>query len=75
MHSACATAQSITTPHVQVPVLDVELLHLKRQAPRMSLKPREGELVTVRACAGAEGICCGLEADRHPLPGHGLQAG
>lgn len=56
-----ATAQS-TTPHVQVPVLDVELLHLKCQASRMSLQPREGELATVRACAETAG---------HPLwPGH-----
>lgn len=45
-----AVAQSTTTLHVQVPVLDVELLHLKCQASGMSLKPREGELATVRAC-------------------------
>lgn len=41
-----AVAQSTTMLHVQVPVLDVELLHLKRQASGMSLKPREGELAT-----------------------------
>lgn len=53
-----AAAQSTTTLHVQVPVLDVELLHLKCQASGMSLKPREGELATVRACA---------ETGGHPL--------
>lgn len=62
------TEKSTTTPHVQVPVLDVELLCLKCQASRMSLKPREGELVTVRGCAEAGG---GMLS--HPLPDHRLQ--
>lgn len=50
--------------HVQVPVLDVELLHLERQASRMSLKPREGKSVVSRACAehGAGG------GKGHPQP-------
>lgn len=33
----CCMAQGTTTWHLQVPVLDVELLHLERQASGMSL--------------------------------------
>lgn len=50
MHRAHRKKAITTTLHVQVPVLDVELLCLKCQASRMSLKSREGESEIDRLC-------------------------